>query len=483
MTKNLHLLAGIMLVSVLAIGQWLSSMPTQANKANANSNPVRRVNAPYVEVPPPAPYSTQPAIFWFGQVNNTSNYADVRTIYNNDELRVIVHIMDRQLWYDTSPSIDELTEWDAVTLYLNLDGAAGQTPGANAYRFVAQLNHWQPRDNYQAVYRGDGASWIPATTPFETTTTWRGGTLNNNEGSSRGWFARFVIPFASLGVPSPPPEGTTWGLAVVVHDRDDAAGTPIPDRFWPETMLPEQPASWGVLHFGLPVWETPPAVPTDIITIRQGLNGATVIDAHVGGHTVCGSDHWPDYFPTWGDANYAGYTQINIQNQWDVADWPCFSKYFVTFPLDFQVPVGKTFIRATLTMHQFGSAWGAEMEPSWLQVLTINEDWDEATVTWNNAPLALENLSGTWAEPGSADWPGIPRTWDVSKAVIEALANNETVRLALYSADGAYHSGRYFSSSDTGDWNAIARPTLSIVWGVPCNTPDVYCIYLPAIFE
>jgi hypothetical protein len=481
LTWPMLILIMTMVVTVVDTTAILADRQAINEPTNRASSLVRRTNVPYLEVAPPNPYSTRPAIFWFGRVDNTSNYADVRTIYDDDELRVIVHIMDRQLWYDTSPNVDKLTEWDAVTLYLNLDGATGQTPGANAYQFVAQLNHWQPRDSYQAVYRGDGTGWVPAATPFETTTGWRGGTLNNNEGSNRGWFAHFVIPFANLGVPSPPPEGTTWGLAVVVHDRDDATGTPIPDRYWPEMLLPDQPASWGEMHFGLPVVSTPPAVPTDIITIRQGLNGATVTDAHVGGHTVCGSDHWPDYFPTWGDANYAGYGQINIQNQWDIADWPCFSKYFVTFPLDIQVPIGKTFIRATLTMHQFGSAWGQSVEPSWLQVLTINENWDEATITWNNAPLAVENLSGTWAEPGSADWPGIPRTWDVSKGVIEALAKGKPLRLALYSADGAYHSGRYFSSSNTGDWNATARPTLQIVWGEPCSADGVECVYLPLV--
>jgi hypothetical protein len=450
---------------------------------SATSSPVRRVNAPYLAVPPPDPYSTKPAIFWFGQVNNTSNYADVRTIYDDEALRVIVHIMDRQLWYDTSPAPATLTGWDAVTLYLNLEGNSGQAPGSAAYQFVAQLSHWQSRDNYQAVYQGNGTGWAPATIPFETTAGWRGGGLNDHSKDNRGWFARFVIPFASLEVPSPPEEGMVWGLAVVVHDRDDAAGTPIPDTVWPEAMSGNVPASWGQLHFGLPVVSRPPAVPTDIVTIRHGLNGATVVDGHVGGHSVCGSDHWPEYFPTWGDANYAGYGQINIQNQWDIADWPCFSKYFVTFPLDLEVPADRTFIRAELIMHQFGSAWGQGMEPSWIQLLKVNDDWDETTLTWNNAPLAVENLSGTWAEPGSADWPGIPRTWDVSKGVIEALAEGKPLHLALYSADGAYHSGRYFSSSDTGDWNATARPTLRLIWGASCDEAEVHCTYLPTILR
>jgi hypothetical protein len=449
---------------------------------SATNSLVRTVNVPYLAVAPPDPYSTKPAIFWFGQVDNTSNYADVRTIYHDDSLRVFVHIMDRQLWYDTSPSVNNLTEWDAVTVYLNLDGAVGQVPSTNAYQLVAQLNHWQPRDGYQAGYRGDGTSWVPATTAFETTTTWRGGTLNNNEGSSRGWVARFVIPFASLGVPSPPPEGTTWGLAVVVHDRDDAAGTPIPDTTWPEQVNVNNPTTWGEMVFGLPAYNPPLALPGEQLTIRQGLNDTTVVDAHVGGHTNCGKDQWPDYFAGWGNANYAGYTQINVQNQWDIADWPCFSKYFVIFPLE-AIPAGETILSATLTMHKFGSAWGQLVEPSYIQVLVVAEEWDENTLTWNNAPLAVENVTGTWVEPGSAPHPGIAYSWNVSQAVADAYASGQPLRLALYSADGAYHSGRYFSSSDTGDWNAVARPTLTVVLADLCSSPEVDCrhTFLPFV--
>jgi hypothetical protein len=467
----------LVVTTTAVIGLWLASTKLSA-AANA---PIRRVNVPYRLVSPPNPQATQPAIFWFGRVDNVNNYADGRVIYDDTELRVFVHVMDRRLWYDTSPTAAELAEWDAVTLYLSLDGNHGLTAGTNAYQFVAQLNHWQARDSYQAVYRGNGAAWIPAAIPFTTTTGWRADGLNNNQ-AARGWHVSFTIPFSSLGLAGPPAQGSIWGLAVVLHDRDDAAGTPIPDTVWPETMVGNVPASWGQLHFGLPASGATPGLPTDTTIIRHGLAGATVYDAHVGGHTVCGSDHWPDYFSTWGEANYAGYGQINVQNQWDIADWPCFSKYFVTFPLAVSPPVGKTLLRATLVMHQFGSAWGDGVEPSYIQVLTVNEAWQEATITWNNAPLAGENLSGTWVEPVAfPGWPGIPHAWDVTRAFVDAMATGQPLRLALYSADGAYHSGRYFSASEAPDWNATARPTLYIVWGEPCGAAAVHCAYLPHI--
>jgi len=56
----------------------------------------------------------------------------------------------------------------------------------------------------------------------------------------------------------------------------------------------------------------------------------------------------------------------------------------------------------------------------------------------------------------------VPYTWDVSRAVAEAYAEGDPLRLALYSADGEYHSGKYFWSSDAGE---LARPALQVLWG------------------
>jgi hypothetical protein len=87
------------------------------------------------------------------------------------------------------------------------------------------------------------------------------------------------------------------------------------------------------------------------------------------------------------------------------------------------------------------------------------------SITWNNAPLSGENLSAAWVDilDGFPGWPGVPREWDVSRAVAQAYAADAPLRIALYSADAAYHSGKYFSLSDTEDWNAVARPTLEVV--------------------
>jgi hypothetical protein len=450
------------------------------NKTDAGDQNKRIVNVPFASVVAPDPYPTQMAVFWFGEVDPTSNYADVRTIYNEEKLTVVLHIIDRLLWYDRNPSPETLADWDAVTLYISLDGSTGTSPSQRTHRFVAQLNHFQLRDNYQAAYQGDGTGWKLADTSFETATGFRGDGFNNYQ-NARGWYVRFSIPFASLGLSGPPQAGTTWGLGLVVHDRDDAAGTFILDTTWPENLNPFNPSTWDQMVFGLPVHTRGDLLPWGSSTIRHGMNGITVNDAHVGGHSTCGKDAHPNYFEDWGNLNYAGYSQVNIQNQWDIADWPCFSKFYITFPLD-SLPAGGSVYSAELILHQFGSAWGGKVEPSYLQILTINTDWDEGTITWNNAPLAKENISGAWVEPISfPGWPGIARTWDISRAVAQVYGSGEPLRLVLYSADGAYHSGRYFSSSNMHDWNAVARPTLKVIWGVPYDYEGINLTYLPHI--
>jgi hypothetical protein len=450
-----------------AMGSFLPSCPviSSPNPPMQTSSSTRRVNAPYFDG---EVYFSQAAIFWLGLVMPTENYADVRVGYNDEQLRLRVTSFDRRLWYDTSPSPDNLTAWDSVTLYLKLDGNVGDVPDANTYRFDAQIVWWEPRDDYQAAYVGDGSNWIATAIPFTTTSGVRGTTPNSEE-DDRGWLITYYIPFDSLGLSGPPEQGSIWGMALILHDRDDAGGTPIPDQLWPETVESYQPATWGQLAFGMPTYDPPSAVPDDVVTIRHRHDGATVMDADVGGDSVCGQLAAPDYFSTWGELNYAGKEYVNIQNQIDVADWPCFSKYYVTFPLD-TLPADSVIISATLTLHHFGNAGDGHEpapEPSYIQVLTVREDWDEATLTWNNAPLALENISAAWVDPLDSfpGWPGISREWDVSRAVAEAHTTGDPLRLALYDADWAPHSGKYFVSSDTGDLNAEGRPTLTVTWG------------------
>jgi hypothetical protein len=208
--------------------------------------------------------------------------------------------------------------------------------------------------------------------------------------------------------------------------------------------------------------------PSGTTTVRHQLSGADVPDAAVGGTipNLCpgNSNH---IWNVWANLSYPNNQDFNVQNQSDVADWPCFAKYYVTFPLD-SLPPGVVILSADLTLHQFGGSDPGAAQPSLIQVLTVAENWSPATITWNNAPLALENVGQSWVDPTSfPGWPGLERTWDLSYAVARAYAQGKPLRLVVYSADSAIHSGKHFVSSDVGDWNAAARPTLVITWGEP----------------
>jgi hypothetical protein len=432
---------------------------------------------PRVNIPELTDVPFTPAIFWFGKVDQTNNYADVRVwYYDPDYIKIVLHIIDRRLWYDPTQTVPQLTEWDAVSIYLNLDGNIGPSPGTNSYLFELQLGN-----NLQASYRGNGSIWMPAAIPITSYTEWRGASGPNSDSDSEGWVAYYQIPFSSLDLSAAPSWGTIWGLGITLHDRDTLDGSIFHETYWPETMAPNVPSTWGQLSFGWANYISPRAIPIDTVTIRQGLNGTSVVDGEVGGHTTCGNDgynKWTD----WGNTNYAGITQINIQNQWDIADWPCFSKFYITFPIT-SIPPGYTIIKATLTMNLFGTAGGGEWgDPpdSYIEVLTVGDDWNESTLTWNNAPLASENISGTWVPPTVGAY-----NWNVGRAVTQAYHSGYPVRLVIYSIDGEYHSGKYFYSSDSNDWNGEIRPTLRIVYGRLCDSPGVTCYtaYLPCAIK
>ena len=443
-------------------------LESTAAVANEPELSYRRVNAPYLGTYPPV--SFEPTIFWFGEVTPTTNYTDVRVYYYESHLTIVFHTIDRRLWFDLTKSEPDFTNWDAVSLYLDMAGNTGGVPSANTYLIRSQLD-------FQVIYRWNGSAWEPAPITITTEASWRGNYPNDNT-DDKGWQVKFEIPFSSLGLSGPPSTGTTWGMAVMVHDRDDSQGTPIPDQIWPEAMDANNTYTWGQLVFNPSPYQPPRSLSQGVTTVKQGLDGAVVEDAHVGGHTICGSDveHWTE----WGEANYAGYTQMNIQNQWDISDWPCFSKYYVTFPVG-NIPPNKVIIHATLTMTHFGNAGGGDWgEPpdSYIQVFTVGEAWDEATLTWNNAPLAVENIAGTWVYPRDYSLPDQPYHWNVTGVVNDTYQTGQPLRLALYSADGERHSGKYFWTSDGYDWG---RPTLSIVWGEPCSAAEIECnfTYLP----
>jgi hypothetical protein len=439
----------------------------------------RRINTPYFDIGNVVDERfSEMAVAWFGRVTPTENYTDIRVGYNDSNLYVYLAVFDRRLWYDETPSVGDLQQWDAATLYLRLNGNTGDTIDLNSYQFVAQFTPFpepEARTDYQVSYRGDGYGWVDSDIPFATTSGWRGDAWNNDN-DDRGWAVTFEIPFNSLGLINKPGNGSVWGISVVLHDRDDLSGTYVPHQNWPENVDEEKPATWGQIHFGLPIYTPPPKESNGAVIIRHNLNGSIVEDAAVGGTTnnLCPGDTFY-IWNEWGDENFSGAPDFNVQNQSDVADWPCFSKYFITFPLD-AIPQGKNIRLANLTIHQYGNSGNVNdpdpfyrPKPSLIQILTVNDDWEENSLTWNNAPMAHENVSQAWAYPLSdfPGWPGVPITWDISYATAQAYSSNQPLRLALYEADAAYHSGKYFVSSDVDDWNEIGRPTLVVEWSDP----------------
>jgi hypothetical protein len=450
--------ASVVLCAAVAVA--VSAFPASNSAGTltrSTTTPLRRVNVPNLAGQP-----FTPAIFWLGQVGMNSNYADVRVWHDDAGIHFVVHVIDRLLWHDPASSPSQLGAWDAVTVYLDTSGNPNLVPQATSYRFVNQL--WDG----STVFRGNGSGWSASSTPFTASTTWRGNGPNDDEWD-KGWQADFTIPYSSFGLSGPPPPGTLWALGVAVHNRNDLAGTPIPDQIWPESMNALHPDSWGQFRFGLPAYVPSTPIVSGTTTVRQGFNGAIVPDAEVGGHTICGGgvDDWTE----WGNANYAGYAQINIQNQWDISDFPCFSKYYVTFPLT-TVPSGRSIVSASVTLNLFGNAGynPGDATPSAIDALIVSDDWSENSITWNNAPYATENVSVTWVYPVDASHPAGPYIWDVSYAVAEAYRDGHPLRLAFYSTAGDYHSGKYFYASDSNDWGGTIRPILEVKWG-PGGTP------------
>ena len=411
--------------------------------AEANSGSPR-VYVPYWSDGTPYPSRS---VFWFGKVGPYDNYVDVRMIFHDDRLRIATHVVDRTLYQSQPQSGVDLTQWDAISVFLQVGGNGGATPDADSYRFDVQLGQWGEPAYSQRAYRGGPGGWQETPVAFTASASWRGDNGPNSGGDDKGWTTDYTIPFQSLGLSSRPESGTVWQLAVAMHDRD-SFNQPATTTHWPENMNENTPDTWGEMSFGWFVYDPPLLAPDGEVTIRQGLNGTIVPDADVGGHTTCGDgvDHWSE----WGNTNYAGNSQINVQNQWDISDYPCFSKYYVTFPLD-AVPTGPTIINATVTLYLFGNAGydPGDAQPSGIQALTVADDWDEQTITWNNAPPALGNIAIAWVDPVDGFDPGVAYTWDVSQAVADAKAAGTPLRLAFYSADGEYHSGKYFWSSNS----------------------------------
>jgi hypothetical protein len=440
-------------------------LPLISNSYYLNSTQ-QTVNIPYFnhqDIPASAKFAEM-AVFWYGQVTPDDNYTDIRIAYNDSHLFVVASVFDRRIWYNPTSNGTNLENWDAISVYLNTGGNSSQ-PNNSSYRFVAQFYpSFQDPTKYRTAYSGNGTGWAIQSLSFNTQPTWWGHSPNSNNDDD-GWAMIFRIPFSSLGLAGAPSPGSLWRLSVATHDRDNSAGAAGRTFTWPATAQANNPTSWGNLRFGMPTYNPPAASNIQTLMIRQGHNNAQVMDADVGGGSICAENIKPNFFSLWGNLNYAYRDFINVQNQANVSDWPCFSKFFITFPLN-SLPPGKVIKSARLVLYQFGGSDPNNARSSFIQVLTVAEPWQEASITWNNAPLAFENV-GVSEIPviNGPPWPNLPREWDVSRALNQAYQSGQPLMLSLYSADRPLHTGKYFRSSDFRD--DYHRPALIIEYGNP----------------
>jgi hypothetical protein len=245
------------------------------------------------------------------------------------------------------------------------------------------------------------------------------------DGECRGWSGSVVIPWADLG--GPPALGDTWALTVR-HLGAEWAGA----------------MAWGEPDYA-------GALPDGAVVLSLPLSA----DATLGGSTDCGDWAWPAYFPTWGDVNLEATKYgvwWSVQNQWDTADWPCYSRYVAKWQLP-TLPDGATLTGAWLDSYKFGHSGyaGESTGTNVMQAWQVAPEWQENAVTWNNAPLALEAVSRTPVGECKVDNCAVGdwHSFDVTEIVRRGYADGQAEASALlYSAAGQYHSGRYFYSRE-----------------------------------
>ncbi len=469
-----RLLRGGVLLGLAALLN-LSPLISQGRPAavgGAAANGVRRVNV-WPTAGDEIDDNTAP-IFWFGRATEHDNYVDVRLGYTEEVLYVFITVVDYYLWEvpDYLWGQEDPRHYDAVGLYLDTAGDRASTPQPDDYFFANGWRNWpnsnDPRWHRQG--RGTGSGWDQSwSAPWteRVAANWYNSGPNNNSDRDAGWATVIEIPFASLGLIGPPAPGTVWGVGLYLYDRDEPKpATLVPPAFWPETFVATAPSSWGQLAFAPPPYQPHPAAPQGTTVVRRGLGDSSVADAYVGGGGNCEGGIFGG-----SDRNY-GSEGLFVASQSLIADFPCWSKSYLRFGLN-AIPPGKVIISATLTLHLWGNAGPvpSQSQPSLIQLSTVMEDWNELDpggITWNNAPLAAQNLSATWVYPrtdSGPDFPGVPYEWDATQAVAEAYVAGQPLNVVLYTADTNFDSSKYFLSSEAGDWVEEGRPTLTVVWG------------------
>jgi len=431
-----------------------------------------RVNLPYFE---DSVSWARSAIFWFSK-NELSfpgkNYVDVRMAYTDAALKIRITVIDYYLWYDNGATLtSDLTQYDAVALYLDTQHDQAGTPQLDDYKLLLGLSNFQDTAQYKRDWRGDGSNWDGSwggtwdgLSGLDYSST--GGPNDNSGNTDYGWTGIISIPWELFGLSNPPDQETLWGFGVLLYDRDDNPPLGAVDpQFWPETFQEGNPASWGEIHFGEANYIPKTDLISGEVTIRASSpTDNTVEDAWMGGGGLCAGGHEGG-----SEINHGDDVNLFAGSETAATHFPCFNKSYLRFQLD-AMPQGVEVISAALTLHLWGNADQSIAPPySYIHLFSVIDDWDEMAIHWNNAPLAHENISAVRVYPYIQNpivWPGDPYTWDATKAVAEAYQNGESVSFALYSSDSGRDTSKYFKSSEEGDWNLEARPTLVVNYGL-----------------
>lgn len=315
------------------------------------------------------------------------------------------------------------------------------------------------------------ANTFSTTAQFGGSDNWTVASRCGGDGNCRGWTGDMLLPWAS----GQPTFGTTMPFTLTATDFDGGVVKSIKDIT-------------GTLRFGTPNYYGQNVTGQVVLTTRL------TADAPVGGGTTCGSDDDPLYFPTWGTRNtddttemrpMGSWYQANIgQFQWDVADWPCYSRYFARFNIP-TIPNNAQIVSATVTMYQFGNPGygsgnaGDSTGTTVYEVVSTDSNWDEQNVAWDTAPKIFENTTRTSVPQLPMDclptggWycdPPIPYTFDVTKLVKESI--NGQVNFGLITSAGQYHSGKFFYTREASEDKA---PLVKIAYVIPIsatNTPS-----------
>jgi hypothetical protein len=456
--------------------------------------------------------------FWFGRVGTRDNGVDGRIVWTDEGLLVRAAVYDRQIWDEAGPE-DDLSQWDSLTLLVDLDGDDDAKAAVDARSLRVDAQAGRHGTERTVVRRGEGGAWVPAgVTPGELgmrrdasaillEKAYRGGERDE----SRGWHIVFFVGWRALGLSGPPGEGQrVLRFAMRAYDRDDRDGRLRgAEQTFPFALSPDAaPRDWGRIEL-LPVsvlsWAESgagagrsasayaigaPAEPhrpgsERTLSVYEGamLGGGPVVveNAAVGAsERLCSGDddyNFGEGRSSWG--GNVGREYFHVQQQADYADWPCFSRAYVRFPLD-AVPPGAVVVSAQLVMHhKQPTSGGDEGERSLVHVFQVDgtlrgsdTPWSEENLTWNDAPLPVENLAATWGDRTGVTqtgWDDLPEwRWDVTRAVRRALAQR-AVSFALQTSDSEYHTGKEFvRSEDFPDWgDPTQRPRLDLVVADP----------------